>query len=344
MKKIIIIGSGWYGCHIASLLKNTHDVTIIEKNNDIFNNSSYFNQNRLHIGYHYCRNYNTRQLCNQNYNRVLNKYNNLVDDIKNNYYIISNNSIIDFNTFTSIYNYEGFEFETIPNTSFNNIDGSILKVKEKVINSDKAYNYFKNELIDVNIIYNTTIQSYSKQDTQIKIIDSYNNEYVCDILLDCTYNQLGLSSKKYIYEQTISLLCKRQNNTSFDAVTIMDGNFSSLYPRDISNNVFTLTDVEFTPLIKSDNYADIKNFELTDKMLDDVTTNMISKFKKYYPQFETDFEYYGYFLSKKTKLNSATDSRETTIEKIEDNVYSVNGGKIYGIFEWEEYIKTIFGL
>ena len=30
-KKILIIGSGWYRCHIASILKDKHDIIIIEK-------------------------------------------------------------------------------------------------------------------------------------------------------------------------------------------------------------------------------------------------------------------------------------------------------------------------
>ena len=32
IKDIIIIGGGWYGCHIANILKKKYNVTIIEKN------------------------------------------------------------------------------------------------------------------------------------------------------------------------------------------------------------------------------------------------------------------------------------------------------------------------
>jgi L-2-hydroxyglutarate oxidase LhgO len=89
-KNIIIIGGGWYGCHIASILKEYNfNITIIEKNNTIFDNSSYYNQNRLHLGYHYCRNYSTRQLCKKSYYLFINKYNHLIDTIINNYYVIS---------------------------------------------------------------------------------------------------------------------------------------------------------------------------------------------------------------------------------------------------------------
>ena len=41
----------------------------------------------------------------------------------------------------------------------------------------------------------------------------------------------------------------------------------------------------------------------------------------------------------KTKLLSNSDSRDITIEELEKNVITVNCGKIYGIFEFEKYIK-----
>ena len=29
--KIIIIGSGWYGCYVAYLLQNKHEILLVEK-------------------------------------------------------------------------------------------------------------------------------------------------------------------------------------------------------------------------------------------------------------------------------------------------------------------------
>jgi L-2-hydroxyglutarate oxidase LhgO len=67
--KIVIIGGGWYGCYSALLLQDKYDVILIEKNDDIFKESSYYNQNRLHLGYHYSRNFNTRNLCKNGFNK-----------------------------------------------------------------------------------------------------------------------------------------------------------------------------------------------------------------------------------------------------------------------------------
>ena len=77
------------------------------------------------------------------------------------------------------------------------------------------------------------ITKYSKQNNIITVYDSNNNMYNCDILLDCTYNQLGLSKKEYIYELTLSLVFEKNIEIEFNGITIMDGKFCSLYPLDI---------------------------------------------------------------------------------------------------------------
>lgn len=360
MKKICIIGCGWYGCHIARILKDKYDIIMIEKENDIFNNSSYYNQNRLHSGFHYCRDYSTRHLCKNNYERFINTYKEMIDIIDNNFYLISNESIIDYYTYINIYKYEEFSFHTIKNKWFNNIYNDILIVNEHVINSDKVYNYFKNELKNIEIKFNTKFINYVKKNNKIIVqyIDIQSNnhyEVECDILIDCTYNQAGLSKKDYIYELTISLLFEKKNNTDFDAITIMDGDFMSLYPRNIELNTYTLTDVLLTPIIKSSNYSDIENYVTGDlltlsiktvlesshksELINNIKEEMITRFKKYYPNFLNDFNYTGYFISKKTKPKSASASRDIIIDEIEENIISVNCGKIYGIFHFEDMIR-----
>ena len=341
LQTVIIIGAGWYGCHIAMILKNKYNIILIEKESDIFNNSSFFNQNRLHSGFHYCRDYNTRQLCKNNYIRFTEQYGNMIDNINKNYYLISNNSIIDYNTYIHIYKYENFKFNTIPNKLFKNIYMNIIVVDEQVINSDNVYSYFKENLADIKIILNTKFINYIKKNN-ITVICEHDNtiiNYECDILLDCTYNQAELSKKNYIYELTLSLLFKKIHNINFDAVTIMDGDFMSLYPRDIKNNLFTLTDVKLTPIVKSHKYSDIENANISKEEINNIKDKMIERFSYYYPDFIENFSYDGYFISKKTKYISSTDSRDIIIDEIEDNVISVNCGKIYGIFYFEDYIK-----
>lgn len=343
MKKlnIVIIGGGWYGCYSALLLQKNHNVTLIDKEKNIFEKSSYYNQNRLHLGYHYCRDYKTRILCKNGYNRFIENFGNknIINNLDKNYYLISNKSIIDFKTIYSIYKYEDYNFDLVKNIIFNNIDDNILNVDECVINSKNTKFFFENN-IKCNKIFNKKIIK-TDVDKKPKVILDDDTIIYCDIIIDCTFNSLNLSSKQYIYEKTISLLYKNILKTDFDAITIIDGNFFSLYPHDIDNNIYTLTDVEFTPLIKSTDLDVINDYIFNEEKLDYIKDKMEDKIIHYFSNFKNHFEYVGYFISNKTKLENNSDSRECNIENINNKLITINCGKITGIFVMEDYFKKI---
>lgn len=340
-KNIIIAGAGWYGCHIAHKFQNDFNITILEKKDDIFNNSSYFNQNRLHLGYHYPRNFATRNACKENYKQFLNEYDSLVDCVNKNFYVISNKSLLDYQTYKSIYTSEGHDFVEENNLFLNNIDGTLIKVEEKVINSKRAYDFFKTNLSNVKVVCMEAVNGFYRKQDKIHVNTESGKQFTCDYFIDCTYNQLQLSNLDYTYEVTLSLLYKKINDDlPFDAITIMDGQFSSLYPREIEKGIYTLTDVEHTPLFCSNNFDEVNKIKITEDLILTKKTQMESKFIEYYSDFLKNFEYCGYFTSNKTKLNSGSAFRDTIITEIEPNVISVNCGKIYGIFKFENFIKN----
>jgi hypothetical protein len=338
IQNIIIIGTGWYGLHTALLLQNKYNVIILEKNTEIFNNSSNYNQNRLHLGYHYPRCAKTREICYKGYHKFIDNYRNVVDFIDNNYYCISKDSIIDYTTYLQIYNINKYNHTIIKNNIFNNIDGDIINTQEKIINSIKSKNYFKKN-IKCEIKFNYTVTDIKQINNKVII----NNELECDLLFDCTYNQLNLSKNNYIYENTISLLYKRINfNDNYESLTVMDGDFFSLFPRDVHKKLYTLTHVKYTPFIKSNNIEDLNlnsKSVITTKELNLIKNNMIKEVKEYIPNFLKNYTYVSYFTSYKCKLLSNNDNRSCIIEK-HNNIISVNCGKIIGIFELEEYIKS----
>ena len=77
--RILIIGAGWYGCHLATvLLKRGIYVYIVDKSNDFFQGSSSKNQNRLHLGYHYPRSDDTITECKEGYTQFCEQYANII--------------------------------------------------------------------------------------------------------------------------------------------------------------------------------------------------------------------------------------------------------------------------
>jgi hypothetical protein len=335
IKNIVIIGSGWYGLYSALLLQDKYNVIILEKNSEIFENSSNYNQNRLHLGYHYPRSYKTRKICLDGYYKFVNKFRDVIDFIDNNYYCISKESIIDFETYKQIFNSSKYKHTFIKNNFIKNIDGNIINTQEKIINSNKAKKYFI-ENIKCEIKFNYFVKDIKQHNDKVII----NNDIECDLLIDCTYNQLGLSINKYIYENTISFIYERINfKDEYDSITVMDGDFFSLFPRDIDKKFYSLTHVKFTPFQKENEYLKLKN-NIENYEILNINNKIVEDVLKYLPNFNKEYKLITHFISYKCKLISNNDTRECVIEK-DNNVISVNCGKIIGIFELEEYFKNI---
>lgn len=308
--KIAIIGGGWVGCHMANVLRKNNDVVLFEQN-QIFSGSSFFNQNRLHLGYHYSRSYNTRLLCKNTFDRFYEQYYFLVEGVEKNVYSVPlNDSLIDFNTYLKIFeDYNTHKLISID--CLNNVEGSIV-VNEKYINPVKAKKYFEKELKD--------IIRYKKIDNILDIKNKY------DLVINATNNNFLPITKNTFSEQCIVLLYKRLHETEFDAITFVDGKLMSVYPYDFGNNLYSLTDVEFTAK--------------GHMPLDYIIENMEKKITKYYKNFLNDFEFVRFERSIKYKIKNLSDTRVPLIEH-NDNVVSCFTGKIQGIYLIEDYINNI---
>ena len=323
--KISIIGTGWVGCHLANVLKNEHEITLYEKDVKIFNGTSYYNQNRLHYGYHYARNYETRNLCKTTFYRFINDYGFCVTDIEKNFYCVPKKlSLIDLKTYLKIFDEYPSE---LTSHNFENTEGCIL-TNEKHINFEKIKNYFEKELdglIKYETIDNVKLEQLSKNS---------------DLVIDCSNNFMGLIETDFFYELTITLIYDRIKPTNFDSVTFVDGELFSIYP--YKDNKFTLTDVKLTPLKKFSSIHEINEYK---KSIDDVfIINKIKEFENrvitFMPEFNEYFKYDSYFLSIKSKVNDESDSRYPVINQT-NNIISCFTGKIQGIYIIEDYILKI---
>lgn len=77
--KVVVIGGGWFGCHIARALRRVgHTVTILEAEDDIFKGISGKFGIRLHTGPHYPRSEKTRKSCREGHAEFIKTYPDLV--------------------------------------------------------------------------------------------------------------------------------------------------------------------------------------------------------------------------------------------------------------------------
>ena len=322
--KIAIIGGGWVGCHLANKLKNEHVVTIFEKNENLFEGTSYKNQNRLHIGFHYARNGKTRKLCLETFDKFMLDYGFLTKEVhKNLYCVTKNTSILDYETYIQIF--KNFEYEEVEN-QFKNVEGC-LNTKERHINFESAKRFFNSTLHDLVIKKNITKDK----------LPSIMKEY--DLVINATNNEINdNNNKNSFFELTISLIYKNLKKVEFDALTMVDGNLFSIYP--YTTDKFTVTDVEHTPIKKFKTISSLKKFKnnISESLIDNKKIEIEKKINKYYPSFNENFEYDGYFLSVKSKIISESDERYPVISK-DGNLINCFTGKIQGIYIIEDYIK-----
>lgn len=306
--KIAIIGAGWIGCHLASKLIE-HNITLYESEG-IFSQTSYKNQNRLHLGYHYARSYSTRSLCKETFDRFLNDYPTLVSDIKNNIYAIPHDeSIIDFGTYNKIF--DDYDHESIDAEYLVGIDGAI-SVKEKFIDPFKAKRYFI-DLLGDKVIYKIITSD------DLKIISEEN-----DLVINCTNNSLDPILNGVKFEECEVLVYEKLKEVPFGALTFVDGDLFSIFP--YQDKLYTVTQVKITPDINLD----------TDSKINNISKSIM----RYYPSFNEDFKFHHSFKSNKVKNISNFDSRVPEIRH-DKNIISIFTGKIQGIYDVEDYVRKI---
>ena len=280
--KICIIGGGWIGCHLTKVLRDKHQVNLFESR-DLFSEISLQNQNRLHLGYHYCRSSHTRELCKNTFNRFLIDYNFLTDNIRDNLYAIPfNESFLDYNSYIKIF--ENFSTHRRKEINFlKNIEG-VINTDEKFINPIKAKKYFSDLLSDNLIIKKITLDN----------IRELKENY--DLVINCTNNSLDPIDDENIYsEMCHTLLYKKKKDIPFDALTLVDGKLFSI-DRDEYSNLFNSPNWNF---IKSndDDFDYLKN-KLPEKFdiiyLD--TTHEADHVEKIFYSYFKKLKLHGFFL------------------------------------------------
>ena len=198
-KIICIIGAGWYGCHLGMILKKLgKDFLIFEKGSEIFTQSSYKNQNRLHLGFHYARSYKTRQLCKNGYYKFIRDYGRFIDVLDNNYYIIANESCLDYETYKIIMEHLEVEMEEVECEEVENIQG-IINTKECFIENYNIKQYFQKELGDYII---------TNYEMTLDVLNNVKDRF--EYIFNCTNNVLNTDGN-FLFEKTLSLIYQKPN-------------------------------------------------------------------------------------------------------------------------------------
>ena len=292
--KIAIIGGGFYGCYLAKKfkekLKSKIQIDIFEKNNSLINEAGNNNQHRLHLGFHYPRSMLTIKQALTGSRLFKKEFKKFIFFPKKNFYLIHKNSYVNYEKFIKIYKklkiyFKEHDIEKIKFLKNKNEYEGVINTKEGVILFDKLNLYLKKIITKYcNVFKNTKIAKINSlsgiiYDNKGKSYKDYN------YILNCSYTDpnLGLK-KKYKIKYELAGIVKIKNPFKESiGITIMDGPFISLYPRDQRNS--SLSSVVYTPISKFTKLSELnkfqKNFNFKQKKY---KLRIINDVKKYFKE------------------------------------------------------------
>lgn len=337
IKKIAIIGGGFYGCYLAYKLskekKFNLSIDIFEKNADLLQEAGSNNQWRLHLGYHYPRSNKTIEQCVIGAKKFTSDFKRFISYPKYNIYLIHSNSKTSFKEFVKIFkkfklNFKKFDIKKLK--VIKNIDqySGALNTKEGVIKFDRLNPYLKKKIKSrCNVYLNTNIKKIIS--TDLKVLDSKNNKYgKYNFILNCTYINPNLSNKnKFSIKYELAGMVEMKNIIRKNiALTIMDGNYVSIYPR--RKNTVSLSSVKYTPIKKFTNITYIEKYKkIVKKNRNKFISKILNDLNRYF-YLNTKKKKRDLIITTKVKIKNDFFDQRTAVIKKDKNVFHILCGKI----------------
>ena len=321
-KSICIIGGGFYGCYIAKKIKENFkniNIEIYEKNSSLINEAGKNNQYRLHLGFHYPRSAETIKQTQEGSKIFIKEFKNFISKPKKNIYLIHKNSLTSFKSYKNIFRRKKIFFKEInlKNIDFlknvQNYEGAI-NTNEKVILLDKLIPFLKKNIHkNCKINFKSEIKKINSKKGEI--YDRYNQVKKFDLIINTTYTNPNLGAKKkFKIKYEIAGMVKIKNTLKNTAITIMDGQFVSIYPR--SKNEASISSVKFTPIKKFRKLKDLSKYlKLAKKNKYEIEKKIINH-SKYFFNNKLRIINKGLILAPKVKfLNDKQSERFTSLRQ-----------------------------
>jgi len=333
--RIGIVGAGWYGCHLALVLKRLgHEVDIYEAGDDVLQLASVNNQSRLHLGYHYPRCATTRLQTVACFPRFMAAYPSFSKPVEHNIYAVSNrNSLIDYYTYCQIMAASGLRFDHVKPADYGLVDvEGAIAVDERTMDYPVARQYFR-QALGSSLHLNSRVAAMQELGEKVII---QGEAY--DVAINCTWCALGNEQVKQnlFFEPTI-LLYYEATEPFYGALTLMDGPCFSIYPYDETR--YTLSHVACTARGHFNSFAEAKAYSdaMTEADIAQIRQAMTDEVVKEFPSFTDRFRYLAPQFSMKTKYDNSRASRDTAVAR-HGNILTVLSGKIDTIFIAEDRV------
>jgi hypothetical protein len=363
MRKIAIIGGGWYACHLALVLaKQGHDVTLYEKNSDILSQISGEFSIRLHSGLHYPRSAATREHCHYGFNLFKQAYPSLVIEHEYSVYGLGvidddgNPSKVDANKFRTVCQ-ESEGHKEIPPSSrgYQNLHTAVEVYEPSIALGPQLRSKFNQYLTDagVTVCCNHLITkiTHSEEGT-ISVVSDVSSGEFDHVINASSYQSLLPPSKalpfdmNIVYQPCLSLIYEDttpgQKPISF---IVMDGSFPCLMPRMLGSEPkeYSLTHAKWTIMGSYSNIDDANVIlnKLNDSFIEShIKPKCEQSMAVFWPEFTHRFRYSGWKSTVLAKPATGSEFRSALTFRTNDIIYVIPG-KVTHIFDVEKEVTAL---
>lgn len=332
LKKIAVIGSGFFGATTALFLSKKYDIHLFEKKDSIMCGASRANQQRFHLGYHYPRSNKTVSEIKKHYKEFINFFGDKVFTRTENYYGIAKDG-----SKTNYPNYLRFLKKNKLKYTETNEKNFSRKIEGQIISQERNLNYFAIKKIMLEKLKNRKIKIFFNTTFSKKLINNYDKVIVA-VYDQNNYvlKQLGLKIKSiYRYELIEKIIIKLPPQFKYKSYMVLDGKFVCLDPY-IGTEYHLLSDVIYSKLeISNGKYPSFKNLHKKYINLGIINNQKESQFKNFikhganYLPILNKAKYIGsFYVTRAIKVDKEkTDERTHEITKNGKKIISIFSGK-----------------
>jgi hypothetical protein len=320
MKKVAIIGAGWVGCHLALRLRDHYEVTVFDPSP--FEGTSLLNQNRLHMGYHYARNYPTRELCQNTFEAFMHDYGFLTEPVENNLYAVPmEESLVDARTIEAIFPPLSWPHQSVDIQCLKNTE-RVWCTPERYISPLKARRFMVDQLSALLCVEHIDSSQLA----------ALQQDY--SLVVDCTNNSLLRPAANEYFEAVAMFIYEPINFLPFGALTYIDGSLFSIYP--FHDGTISLSHVVHSVIHSSSAPIALRDIAVPDKSRHAAEEHVAA----YWPAFSEYLRFSKTVVSMKSKRANASAYR-APLFKQKENILSCLTGKIQGIYLIEDKVKRV---
>jgi glycine/D-amino acid oxidase-like deaminating enzyme len=340
-KNVLIIGGGIFGLTSAIVLaEKGYKVTVVEKRNDIMQEASMVNQNRVHFGYHYPRSKATCEESLLGLESFKEFYGEAIySDFKKYYAIAKSGSHVSANDFYSIFMSLGLTLvEEWPEEGV--LDRSMVEAcwltPETIFDFNKLkqiafYRCHANR--NIRVIRNTHPVSISEINGYKEVVLTNGYKINCEVIVNAAYSGisdivhlLGVERVKAKFQLCVMPILEMENAPEQKfGVTVMDGPFCSLMPKGFNKNHFILYHVTHSVVQQHVGYHSV-DWSPIDGF---VELDIIELSKVYYPILEK-MKLRDTWITTRIVLpdQEMDDARPTLLINHENDIYTTFSGKL----------------